>query len=132
MANLNLIENLGWNVRQEPTEELTKNWEEQVLPGHNFSIIYKVGIPDPETGDDAYQLVAMEVPYETEGQPLAVADLLTTIYNFYQEPLDRNDPLRKPPRYTKRSDPIGDEVIFERLEEVAPNRYELTLELDDT
>lgn len=51
-------------------------------------------------------------------------------FNFYQEPLDKNDPLYEAPKFTKRGDPIGNEVMFESVEQVAPNTYNLTLGLD--
>lgn len=133
MANLdffqNLIQELEWNIRVPPTAALTPDWERVVLPGRNFTIIYKIAIPDPETGDDAYQLADMAVPYEADGQPVTVADLLSTIYDFYQEPLDKNDPFYNPPEFERRNNPLGDEVELVSFEQVAPDKYEIGLDL---
>lgn len=132
MANLALLDNIDWSIRTRPTPNLVDDWTQVILPGRDFTIIYKIPIPDPETGDDAYQLVDMQVPYAAEGQPVTIADLLTSIYEFYQEPLDKKDPFYEPPQFTKRGDSMGDEHQFVGLEEVAPNTYNLELDLTDT
>ena len=130
MANLALLRNIKWSVSEKPTPDLVKDWTQVVLPGEDFKIIYPVGVPDPEE-DDLFQLVDLEIPYQAEGQPVTIVDLLTTIYEFYQEPLSHDDPLRNPPDFVKRSDPIGDQTAFNYFNQVGVNKYKLSLGLVD-
>ena len=86
-----LLTNLGWAINQ-PVERakvavgLTdsrsirpEEWQQVILPGRNFSIMYPFG----------YQAnYNINIPYDTEGQPITLLDLLSTIYDFYQESVD--------------------------------------------
>lgn len=132
MANLDLLNNLDWIVRDKPTSGLTPEWENIVLPGRDFTIIYKITVPptpeDEEEIGAEYSLADFPVLYQAEEQPIAVADLLTSIYEFYQEPLLKTDPFYKAIKVTKRGQALFDEALFAGLEEVSPDTYAIQLD----
>ena len=129
-----ILEDIYWDItlppRQEariidivilPIEEDT--WRRVILPGNNFTIIYPLGID--------YDISPI-VPYEAEGTPVTLEDLLTTIYEYYQELIlpDELRELTEDANYTKpfnhRYDAIKDDW-FRSLEQVSPNVYKLNL-----
>lgn len=130
MADLTLLANIYWDIRFAPTSLLTKNWDKVVLPSNDFTIEYKVAIPDPEAGDDAYKLINRPIKYETDGQSVTVGDLLLTMYLFYQEKLDKTDPFYQDNRGKSRLDIIGDETFLQSLIQVSPDIYKLRIAFD--
>ena len=130
MANLNLLDGIMWRV-YEPIEEADLHhgyneiaWDEVILPADNFIIEYLIVSLNPDDEEGAEVEKFLSIPYETDGQPVTVRDLMTTIYNFYQEPVDPKD------------GPYGEEVVtkgdtiygWAKLEDFKPvglNRYRL-------
>ncbi len=103
-----------------------KDWQEEILPGRNFSIIYPFA---------RYGEINPTIPYEAEGQPVTLLDLLTTIYEFYQEPIPINEKLilheEDPDIYTpdleKRIDAMFSLTFFEGIDRVGQDTYRLRL-----
>lgn len=61
------------------------------------------------------------VDYKVEGKPVTLLDLLTTIYEFYQESL----PVDQKQRYV---DTIESNSYLSDLFEIGPNQYRLDLD----
>lgn len=89
----------------EPPQEFL---EQQVLPGRNFSIIYPIDYELKRT---------MTVAYDPEGQPVTLLDLLTSIYQFYDEPLGQGT----------RVDKMSGTIYFDDFVSVRPDVYRLKL-----
>ena len=130
MANLNLLDGIMWQVT-DPYEEADLHhgydviyWDSVVLPRHNFVLKYPIFIRDP---DEGYINESQEIPYNTDGQPVTVRDLLATIYNFYQEPVNHTD-TRFDPEHVTKGDTLLGFARFEGLTQTGLNSYEVITE----
>lgn len=101
-------------------------WKRVVLPGKNFSLVYTY---------PRYDEINPTIPYETDGIPVTLEDLFTTIYNFYQEPIPPEDREIIRGNYDqdaepliKRIDVMNNRDTFFGMTEVSPNTYSLKLE----
>lgn len=101
------------------------DWQQEILPGRNFSIIYPFA---------RYEEINPTIPYEAEGQPVTLLDLLSTIYDFYQEPIPQNELnilIQEDPEIysdaVKRLDAMFSLTFFEGLESVGNDVYRLKL-----
>ena len=91
MATHNILEGINWIITQ-PTEDTEYNnkpieedtWQRIILSKNNFIIQY----PISEYGEET-----IDVLHETDGQPVTLLDLLTTIHEFYTE--DLSDEIRE-------------------------------------
>lgn len=136
MATQEIITDIYWNMEFPPRQKAQivrdedarpvglDRWKAVVMIGDNFNIIYPMTPYDEET---------MTVPYEAEGQPVTLLDLLTTIYDFYQEPLLQQDPNlllrhhqpRQNKHLTKRIDGLLGRTYFLGLDQVDVSTYQL-------
>lgn len=133
MATNEIVTNVSWNMEFPPQEDarderdrpLTQGrWLLRVLSADNFNIVYPITPYDEEK---------ITVPYDPQGQPVTLLDLLTTIYEFYQEPLSQDDlnlllihhePNEDEPLKT-RLDALLGRTIFLSLDRDSPHTYRL-------
>lgn len=139
MANLNLLKEISWIVVSPPRETAAigedenitdEQWQQVILPGRDFILRY------PITG---YPEQTVKVLYQTEGQPVTLLDLLSSIQEFYAEDLTdevRAEVLAIDPNALEiadyeivndRGDLLGMRNIFEGLVQVGPNEYQVDL-----
>ena len=114
---------LGPTMHKRPISE--QDWQQVMLPGLDFSIFYPFA---------RYGEFDTEIPYEAGGQPITLLDLLTTIYEFYQEPIPANelaqlleDETTYTPDMTRRIDAMLGLVFIESLTPVGNDGYQLNL-----
>ncbi len=103
-----------------------REWQRVVLPGRNFTIVYNL---------TPYREERARILYETDGQPVTLLDLLTSIYEFYQEPLSQQEVARYkqegyiPEDYdepiNKRIDALIGKTFFVSLDKEGNNVYEI-------
>lgn len=100
-----------------------REWQRVVLPGRNFSIIYNL---------TPYREEKATILYETDGQPVTLLDLFASIYDFYQEPLSRQEAARYkqegylPEDYEpleKRIDALAGKTFFVSFDKEKNNIY---------
>ena len=131
MADLAIIDRIDWDVTKMPTKaEITEvsrfqetprdrnyrsltseEWQRIVLPEADFVISY------PDGSDPNFDY--LPTSYETDGLPVTLLDLLTTIYNFYQEKIPGTEILRW--------SFLGDEKYIAEIRIIRPNTYRLNL-----
>lgn len=135
--NLGILENINWGIDRSPRlakiqtapgfirNPQDKDWRQVVLPSTSFTIIYPFA---------RYDEIEQVIPYDTEGQPVTLLDLLTTIYEFYQEIIPPNELAtliqEDPEIYSdvvKRIDAMYSLTFFEGLRSVGNNTYRLSL-----
>lgn len=130
--NRNLLNEISWEIYEGPLDNATifrgndfiplteHQWQQVVLPGRDFRIIYPV---------TRYYEHTMTVVYEAQGQPVTTLDLLTSIYEFYQELLSDEDIINfeLEDDAVTRLDGLDNLISFEGLTETSPNTYRLNL-----
>ena len=135
-----LLTNIVWSINQ-PVEKATmtvsptrvrplsqRELQQVILPGSNFSIVYPFA---------RYGEIDPTIPYDTDGQPVTLLDLLSTISDFYQERIPQNeldylqeeeeDEILYTPDLKKRIDAMFDLVFVESLQPLGNDIYQLNL-----
>ena len=128
-----LLDNIYWDINFPPRKRavtqipnggqmaISKDqWRQVVLPARNFTLIYPVG---------RYGRHEITVPYGTDEQAITTEDILTTIYEFYQEPFPLVDINRfgyEEPPYSQ-GDALDDLHHLQGLLKTAPDTYYLQL-----
>lgn len=118
MEELDLLTDIEWDVTKSPgTAKLLRSRREipltkadrrkEVLPINPFDIIYPI-----------FTDRNIRIPYDPEGIPVTLDDLLTTIYNFYLQ--TAKEKKASPQKLVPKSSFIG-------LRKLGPNTYELLL-----
>lgn len=131
MATHTLLDNITWNMEFPPRQDAQlvvrdetrpiglQVWKGVVFSPDNFTIIYPMAPYDEET---------VTINYETDGQAVSLLDLLTSIYEFYQEPLSQGD-LNK---LLRHHDLREGEVLEKRINALLGRTYFLGLDVVDT
>lgn len=99
------------------------HWRGPYFGNKNFTITYPFG---------RYSEFDPIIPYDAEGKGISIEDMLTTIYEYYQEPIPpqelkmfREEGYEEP--FNKRIDVMNNLVRFEGLTEIAPRDFVLNL-----
>ena len=133
-----LLDNILWSINQPYMEAkiiteqgdvrpiTNQEWQQVILPGRNFTIVY------PFAG---YHELDQTIPYDAEGQPVTLLDLLATIYEFYQEPIPqgeltqliKEEPAIYKANFNKRLAAMIRKVNLESLDRLGKDLYGLNL-----